>query len=532
MSDRNIEVASAGREDGGKRPSPIDDSWLADVLSSIADAVLVADLAGRIRFANPAATTLTGWEQTAVVGKRLSDVLSIVDEETGAPPAEDLVLRVVRDGDLFPFASRFTLIRRDGARLPINGNIAPVRDEMGVITGAVAIFRDISDRKRVERTLRESEKKFRLVFENAFEGINLYEEDLEHGTRRLIDCNERYAEMAGRSREELLEMGDVSSLQRKVGPVVPDEDNLTLRRKHIPYRGLISWIRPDGKENIIEYTAVPVEMDGRPFTIGLDRDITDRVEMQRALERRAQELEVLAEDLRRQTAALQARNEELDAFAHSVAHDLRNPLAVIFSLADFLSEEYKDLLPADVQGHLDAIHRGAQKMNGIISGLLLLAEIRKRDVELTPLDMQSIVESALGQLTYMIQEHKPEIVLPPAWPAVLGYGPWVEEVWVNYISNAIRYGGRPARVELGATPQGDGTVRFWVRDNGPGLTPEEQSRLFAPFTRLAQMCAEGHGLGLSIVRRIMDKLGGEVGVESEPGRGSVFSFTLPVADGT
>jgi two-component system sensor histidine kinase/response regulator len=100
-------------------------------------------------------------------------------------------------------------------------------------------------------------------------------------------------------------------------------------------------------------------------------------------------------------------------------------------------------------------------------------------------------------------------------------------VWANYLSNAIQYGGRPPRVELGVTEQADGMVRFWVRDNGPGLTPEEQARLFTPFTQLAQVRARGHGLGLSIVRRIVERLGGQVGVESEIGRGSAFTFTLP-----
>jgi signal transduction histidine kinase len=99
-------------------------------------------------------------------------------------------------------------------------------------------------------------------------------------------------------------------------------------------------------------------------------------------------------------------------------------------------------------------------------------------------------------------------------------------VWVNYVSNALKYGGRPPRVELGATPQ-DGVVRFWVRDNGAGLTAEDQERLFTEFTRLHQVRAEGYGLGLSIVRRIIEKLGGDVGVESEVGKGSTFYFTLP-----
>jgi two-component system sensor histidine kinase/response regulator len=123
----------------------------------------------------------------------------------------------------------------------------------------------------------------------------------------------------------------------------------------------------------------------------------------------------------------------------------------------------------------------------------------------------------------------------------VGHGPWIEEVWANYISNALKYGGSPPRIELGAdppppSPPSGGTegearmVRFWVRDNGPGLTPEEQARLFTPFTRLEQVRAKGHGLGLSIVRRIVEKLGGQVGVESEVGQSSTFSFTLPAVD--
>jgi two-component system sensor histidine kinase/response regulator len=125
------------------------------------------------------------------------------------------------------------------------------------------------------------------------------------------------------------------------------------------------------------------------------------------------------------------------------------------------------------------------------------------------------------------------MVVPDTWPAALGYGLWVEQVWVNYISNAIKYGGRPPRVELGAEAQPDGMVRFWVRDNGSGLMPEARARLFVPFTQPAHLHGKGHGLGLSIVRRIVDRLGGQVGVESEgvPGRGSVFSFTLPGVDG-
>jgi signal transduction histidine kinase len=118
-----------------------------------------------------------------------------------------------------------------------------------------------------------------------------------------------------------------------------------------------------------------------------------------------------------------------------------------------------------------------------------------------------------------------------------GYGPWVEAIWANYISNALKYGGHPPRVELGATVKENGWVRFWVSDNGPGLSPEEQARLFTPFERLHQERAKGYGLGLSIVQRIVKKLGGQVGATSpaigakdddqRTSPGSTFFFTLP-----
>ncbi len=218
--------------------------------------------------------------------------------------------------------------------------------------------------------------------------------------------------------------------------------------------------------------------------------------------------------------------EDLDAFAHTVAHDLKAPLSLIVGFAEVLLEDYTAMPAEEREEFLRTIVQVGRKMSNIVDELLLLASVRSAEVEMEPLDMAAIVAEAQQRLTYLIAERQAQIILPEHWPVALGYGPWVEEVWVNYLSNAIKYGGQPPRIELGATVQPDGMVRFWVRDNGPGLTPEEQARLFTPFTRLDQLRVTGHGLGLSIVRRIVEKLGGEVGVTSEVGQGSTFSFTL------
>ncbi|MBI1878170.1 MAG: HAMP domain-containing histidine kinase [Chloroflexi bacterium] len=180
---------------------------------------------------------------------------------------------------------------------------------------------------------------------------------------------------------------------------------------------------------------------------------------------------------------------------------------------------------------MQTIVRNGRKMNNIVDELLLLASVRQQQVAMQPLDMASIIAEARQCLLHLIEARQAEIIAPSSWPMALGYGPWVAEVWVNYLSNAIKYGGQPPHLELGATERKDGLVCFWVRDNGPGLTPEQQARLFMPFTRLNQVQVQGYGLGLSIARRIVEKLGGQVGVASNgtPGQGSVFSFTLPIA---
>ena len=161
---------------------------------------------------------------------------------------------------------------------------------------------------------------------------------------------------------------------------------------------------------------------------------------------------------------------------------------------------------------------------------MVLSGVNKREVPRFPLDMGAVLDNVQNRLTLLITEHQPTIVVPESWPLAIGYAPWVEEVWLNYLSNGIKYGGYPPLLTLGAEPTYNGMVKFWVKDNGPGLSAEDQERLFNEFIRLDQITIEGSGLGLSIVRRIVEKLDGHVGVSSAPGAGSQFYFTLPAAD--
>ena len=224
--------------------------------------------------------------------------------------------------------------------------------------------------------------------------------------------------------------------------------------------------------------------------------------------------------------------DELDAFAHTVAHDLKNPLSASMTHAQFLQRYYQRMTPPEFEESLEVIVKNGRKMNSIIEELLLLSSVRVEKVTPQPVDMESIVDETLDRLTYLIEEKQAIITRSSAgnWPVALGYAPWIEEVWANYISNAIKYGGDPPQAELGFTVHDDGTVEFWVSDNGSGISTEEQQALFIPFNRLSQVRAEGHGLGLSIVQRIVQKLGGRVAVYSKADQGSTFSFFLPPAE--
>ena len=269
----------------------------------------------------------------------------------------------------------------------------------------------------------------------------------------------------------------------------------------------IDLTRKDGSIVTVEVSTFPISIDDRPLVLGIARDITER-------KRAEEEQKELINDL--------------EAFVHTVAHDLQEPLGPIIGFADAIIQYYPTLSEAETRRYLEAIAKNGQKMSDIINELLLLAGVRQRQVPLTTLDMDKIVAETQQRLAYMIDEYQAQIILPDKWHTAIGYGPWLEEVWANYLSNAIKYGQTPPQIELGSSLLDDGMIKFWVRDNGQGLTVEEQAELFTPFARLNKNNLHGHGLGLSIVKRIIERLGGQVGVESDGlGQGSTFSFTLP-----
>jgi two-component system, sensor histidine kinase and response regulator len=284
---------------------------------------------------------------------------------------------------------------------------------------------------------------------------------------------------------------------------------------------------------IIFMTALADTVDKvKGFQMGAADYITKPIQHEEVLARVSSQLHfsTVKKQLEARTCELEKRNMELDAFAHTVAHDLKNPLNALIGYTEMLVGECSPEVPPD-QEMIETLHlieQAGRKMVSIVDALLLLAGVSKQaSITTEALNMSEIITQVIQRLSYMIKGYQAEIDLPESWPVAKGYAPWIEEVWSNYISNGLKYGGSPPHLELGAEPVEKNKIRFWIRDNGPGITKEARSKLFTPFTRLHTGNVEGHGLGLSIVQQVVEKLGGHVGLETTEGEGCLFYFTLP-----
>jgi len=276
------------------------------------------------------------------------------------------------------------------------------------------------------------------------------------------------------------------------------------------------------------------------FELGAADYITKPIQYEEMLARISthMKLKKATDLLEQRSLELEQRNKDLDTFAQTLTHDLKNPLNTIMGNTELLLEtcdQQHDESIKDVE-RLGAIQQASEQMNSIIDAVLLLAGIPNYSPDIAVVDMSEIINKLMnGRLDALIKQYQGSIELPNDFPLAKGYAPWIEEVWVNYITNALKYGGHPPILLLGADiveeSMANKMIRFWVKDNGEGLSTEEQSHLFTPFSRGdKQNSREGHGLGLSIVKQIIEKLGGTVGVITQKHQGSTFYFTLPTSE--
>ena len=459
------------------------------LLDTSTDSFFLHDADGNLLYVNEVACTARGYTR--------EELLKINLRELDAPEFTALVaLRaaVLRKEGVASFESGH--LRKDGTVMPVEVRTRLVRvgDRELILSSA----RDITDRKRGEAVVADFARRLTVIV--AQMPVVVWTTDTEL----------RFTSLVGAGLKQMgLKPGQLvgQTMFDYFGTRDPGHPAIAAHRRALA---------DEHASYVLETNGIFYDSDVHPLhdvlgdvvgSIGVARDITAQKQ---------------AEDAREKLIA------ELDAFSYTVAHDLRGPVSTVIGFAELLMSGGKAMSDKDVRESLDAVYHSGHRMKTIIDELLLLAGVLRTEVETAPLDMSACVRDALQELDHMTQEYHPEVKMPDSWPTAIGHAWWIEEVWANYLANGMKYGGNPPKLELGAETAGD-KVRFWVRDHGPGLTPEQQSRLFVPFTRLHQVRSSGQGLGLSIVQRIMDKLGGEAWVESEPGKGSRFGFTLPRA---
>jgi PAS domain S-box-containing protein len=222
---------------------------------------------------------------------------------------------------------------------------------------------------------------------------------------------------------------------------------------------------------------------------------------------------------------LKQRNVELDAYAHTVAHDLQAQLNSIIGFGELLQNK-NDLSDEKRKYFAELIVKNGSKMSSIIKEILLYASRGKEELEISELDMNAIVSEAINRIPNPLRAEV-SIRVQENMASAYAYAPLIEEVWFNYIGNAIKYGGSPPQIEIGSSLKENGYCKYWVKDNGKGLSEEQIKHIFSDPKKLGDPNIQGHGLGLSIVQRIVNRFEGWVYAESIPNEGSTFSFYLP-----
>ncbi|MBX5470321.1 MAG: HAMP domain-containing protein [Thermoleophilaceae bacterium] len=250
----------------------------------------------------------------------------------------------------------------------------------------------------------------------------------------------------------------------------------------------------------------------------------------RAFNAMAASLEQSREEIDRRTRELERSNRELAQYAVVTSHDLKEPLQTIAVFAQLLERRSRGRLDATADQYLDAIQAGTEHMRTLVRDLLEYSRVGQGEMLRERVDAEAMVGQVMSNLDAAIAERDAEVTHDPI-PDLEGDANRLCQVLQNLVSNALKFtDGRSPRVHVSSQPHGGGLVRVSVRDNGVGIDPEQAQRIFEPFARVGER-RDGTGIGLAICQKIVERHGGSIWVESEPGAGSTFSFTVPAADG-
>lgn len=429
----------------------------------------------------------------------------------------------------------YRIVRRDDGRVRIVHARAVVeRDASGRPLRAAGVCQDVTEAREAERALRQSEEEKRLLLQHLPLGVVVHRPDTA-----ILYANPKAEELLGLTGRQLSGKSAVEEewrFLREDGTPMPAGEfpvNAVVATRQ-PVDDLVVGIRPPsgGATRWVLVHAYPeVEDDGRLRQVVVAFvDVTARKVAEEALRDLNEGLEAA---VRKRTTQLEAANAELEAFGHSISHDLRAPLRAISGFSQALSEDCGDLLPPAGDDYIRRIRTGAQRMGDLIDDLLRLSRIGKSDLEVTVVDLAAPCRELLAELAARSPQRQVETVVPEHLP-VAGDARLLSVMLENLLGNAWKFTSKTpvARIEIGVRLEAGGQVDLFVRDNGCGFDMEYVGKLFRPFQRLhPESEYPGTGIGLAIVDRIARRHGGAVRAEGVEGQGATFHVLLPAAPG-
>jgi PAS domain S-box-containing protein len=518
---------------------------LATTLASIGDAVVLTDDAGRVTFVNGEAERLTGWNNAEASGRPLSEVFRIINEESRAP-VEDPVSKVMRSGKVVGLANHTILISRDGKETPIDDSAAPIRRAGGPLFGVVLVFRDFSEQRRAQREQKDLYEVVRAV-NQASALPEIYAAALEATTRSVASDRSAILFLDGDNVMRFKAWRDLSDAYRKnveghsPWDVNDRDPQPVCINDTVTMEGDLKKIVE--REGIRALAFVPISYEGRllgkfmvyynqPHAFSeeeLRRISTVAGPVGLAVQRRRAE-EQLETLVRERTAKLQEMMAELQHVSYAITHDMRAPLRAMSTFAGIILDELK-ALPGTSPDLLDACRRiiaSAGRLDQLIQDALNYTKAVLQELPLHSVDLSRLIPGLIESYPNL-QSDKADITIQDPLPTVLGEESLLTQCFSNLLGNAVKFvppGVRP-KVQVHVR-QTDGIAHISVEDNGIGIPLDAQRRLFGMFERLTSGY-EGTGIGLAIVRKVVERMGGKTGVESNPGQGSKFWVELRIA---
>jgi PAS domain S-box-containing protein len=494
--------------------------WFSTTLASIGDAVIATDMNGAVTYLNSVGQSLTGWSQAEATGKSMDLVFDIVNKETRRP-VENPVKKVFREGKVVGLADHTLLLSKSGKEFDIEDSAAPILTDTGERFGVVLVFRDITEKKQAEEETKRQKELLQLILASIADGVV------------VADSNGKFL-LFNAAAEQVLGTGATEKSPNEW----PDQYGVYLPDTVTPYPSdqlpLVRTMRGenvDAIEIFIRNPQVPqgrfLSITGRPLK-GEDGVLQGGVVVFHDMS----EVKRTEELLMRAKEDAERASKFKDQFLSTMSHELRTPLNAVLGFSDLLADERYGPLNDRQQRYVAHIHTGGKHLLKLISDILDLSKIEAGRMELTSDDVT--VASAFAEVIsslYPLAEKKSQALLQQVEPDlhVRADALRFKQMLMNLAGNAIKFTPEGGRIELAARQVHD-QVRVEVRDNGPGIPEEQQQRIFEAFFRLRETgtATEGTGLGLSITARLVELHGSKLGIESQPGEGTCFYFSLPL----